>query len=68
MLALPKRAKRLVILLSALLIGSLLLPVQNALADTNVAGSATPSASYTSPWESIAAINDGIDPPGSNDT
>ncbi|MFC4118184.1 Ig domain-containing protein, partial [Nonomuraea zeae] len=34
----------------------------------NVAGSATPSASYTSPWESIAAINDGIDPPGSNDT
>ncbi|MFI7132642.1 Ig domain-containing protein [Nonomuraea sp. NPDC050153] len=35
---------------------------------TNVAGSATPSASYTSPWESVAAINDGIDPPSSNDT
>ncbi|WP_223167899.1 Ig domain-containing protein [Nonomuraea sp. SYSU D8015] len=34
----------------------------------NVAGSATPSASYTSPWESVAAINDGIDPPRSNDT
>ncbi|MFI6740862.1 Ig domain-containing protein [Nonomuraea sp. NPDC050451] len=34
----------------------------------NVAGSATPSASYTSPWESVAAINDGIDPPSSNDT
>jgi len=29
---------------------------------------ATPTASYTSPWESIAAINDGIDPPSSNDT
>ncbi|MGP3960230.1 Ig domain-containing protein [Nonomuraea sp. 3N208] len=35
---------------------------------TNVAGSATPSASYTSPWENVAAINDGIDPPRSNDT
>ncbi|MFI7148939.1 Ig domain-containing protein [Nonomuraea sp. NPDC050022] len=34
----------------------------------NLATSATPSASYTSPWESIAAINDGIDPPSSNDT
>jgi hypothetical protein len=34
----------------------------------NRALSATPSASYTSPWESIAAINDGIDPPSSNDT
>jgi hypothetical protein len=34
----------------------------------NVAGSATPSASYTSAWESVAAINDGIDPPSSNDT
>ena len=34
----------------------------------NVATSATPSASYTSPWESGAAINDGIDPPSSNDT
>jgi hypothetical protein len=35
---------------------------------SNLALSATPSASYTSPWESIAAINDGIDPPSSNDT
>lgn len=35
---------------------------------TNLALSATPSASYTSPWESVAAINDGIDPPSSNDT
>ncbi|MBN6054238.1 putative Ig domain-containing protein, partial [Nonomuraea sp. RK-328] len=35
---------------------------------TNVARSATPSASYTSPWESVAAVNDGIDPPRSNDT
>ncbi|MGI5236575.1 hypothetical protein [Dactylosporangium sp. CA-139066] len=36
--------------------------------DANLARSATPSASYTSPWESVAAINDGIDPPSSNDT
>ncbi len=36
--------------------------------DTNLALSATPSASYTSPWESVAALNDGIDPPSSNDT
>ena len=34
----------------------------------NVAGEATPSASYTSPWESVAALNDGIDPPASHDT
>jgi hypothetical protein len=34
----------------------------------NLALSATPSASVTSPWESVAAINDGIDPPVSNDT
>ncbi|MEV0381318.1 Ig domain-containing protein [Nonomuraea sp. NPDC050643] len=34
----------------------------------NLAGGATPSASYTSPWESVAALNDGIDPPSSNDT
>ncbi|MEV7228017.1 discoidin domain-containing protein [Polymorphospora sp. NPDC051019] len=34
----------------------------------NLAGTATPSASYTSPWESVAALNDGIDPPNSNDT
>jgi hypothetical protein len=33
----------------------------------NVAGSAIASASYTSTWESVAAINDGIDPPSSND-
>jgi hypothetical protein len=34
----------------------------------NLAPSATPSASFTSAWESAAAINDGIDPPASNDT
>jgi hypothetical protein len=34
----------------------------------NLAPSATPSASYTSPWERVTAINDGIDPPRSNDT
>ncbi|MBB5874032.1 hypothetical protein F4553_007466 [Allocatelliglobosispora scoriae] len=36
--------------------------------NTNLALTATPSASYTSSWESVAAINDGIDPPSSNDT
>ncbi|WP_051367268.1 discoidin domain-containing protein [Hamadaea tsunoensis] len=35
---------------------------------TNLALSATPSASFTSSWESINAVNDGIDPPSSNDT
>jgi hypothetical protein len=34
----------------------------------NKAGSATASASYTSPWEAVTALNDGIDPPSSNDT
>ena len=34
----------------------------------NKALTATPSASYTSPWESVLAVNDGIDPPSSNDT
>ncbi|MFI7153722.1 discoidin domain-containing protein [Nonomuraea sp. NPDC050022] len=34
----------------------------------NMAASATPSASNTSSWESVAAVNDGIDPPSSNDT
>src|SRR5687768_15668366 len=34
----------------------------------NLAPSATPTASYTSPWEQVAAINDNIDPPRSNDT
>jgi hypothetical protein len=33
----------------------------------NVAPDGTASASYTSPWESVAAINDEIDPPSSND-
>jgi hypothetical protein len=33
----------------------------------NLAASATPSASHTSAWESVAALNDGIDPPSSND-
>jgi hypothetical protein len=34
----------------------------------NLATSATPSASYTSSWETVDAINDGIDPPQSHDT
>ncbi|MEV0145631.1 MULTISPECIES: discoidin domain-containing protein [unclassified Nonomuraea] len=34
----------------------------------NLAASATPSASYTSSWESVNAVNDGVDPPSSNDT
>jgi len=33
----------------------------------NAALSAAPTCSSTSPWESCAAINDGIDPPQSND-
>jgi hypothetical protein len=33
----------------------------------NVALAAAPSCSSTSPWESCPAINDGIDPPQSND-
>jgi hypothetical protein len=36
-------------------------------ADSNLARTATASASSTSSWESIAAINDGIEPPSSND-
>jgi hypothetical protein len=34
----------------------------------NLASTATPTASYTSPWESVAAINDGAEPAQSNDT
>jgi hypothetical protein len=37
-------------------------------AEVNLATSATPTASYTSSWESVAAINDGINPSRSNDT
>ncbi|WP_160690428.1 M6 family metalloprotease domain-containing protein [Clostridium sp. C2-6-12] len=33
----------------------------------NIAGQATPSTSYVSSWESINALNDGIDPTSSND-
>ncbi|MEU4241485.1 discoidin domain-containing protein [Actinoplanes sp. NPDC026619] len=36
--------------------------------NANKAPSATPTASYTSSWESVAALNDAIDPPSSNDT
>ncbi|WP_214414415.1 Ig-like domain-containing protein [Sphaerisporangium fuscum] len=36
-------------------------------AQINVAPYATPTASYTSPWEKVAAINDGVEPPRSND-
>jgi NPCBM-associated, NEW3 domain of alpha-galactosidase/NedA-like, galactose-binding domain len=35
---------------------------------SDLALTATPSASYTSPWEHVTAINDGIYPPSSNDT
>jgi hypothetical protein len=34
----------------------------------NLAPAASPSASHTSAWETVTAINDGIDPPSSNDT
>ncbi|MEV5891939.1 galactose-binding domain-containing protein [Nonomuraea fuscirosea] len=34
----------------------------------NLAAAATPTASYTSSWESVNAVNDGIDPLSSNDT
>ncbi|GIE99428.1 hypothetical protein Ari01nite_68930 [Paractinoplanes rishiriensis] len=37
-------------------------------AGTNLARSATASASYTSSWESVAAVNDGAEPASSNDT
>ncbi|SDR24720.1 Ig-like domain-containing protein [Thermostaphylospora chromogena] len=37
-------------------------------ARANVAPAATPTASYTSPWEQVTAVNDGIDPPRSNDS
>ncbi|WP_082310226.1 cellulose-binding protein [Nonomuraea sp. SBT364] len=50
-------------------LGIFLIPASPAAAAVvNLAPSATASASYTSPWESVAAINDGVDPPGSNDT
>ncbi|WP_328476344.1 polymer-forming cytoskeletal protein [Actinoplanes sp. NBC_00393] len=35
---------------------------------SNLARTATASASYTSPWESVAALNDGLEPGSSNDT
>jgi hypothetical protein len=35
---------------------------------TDLALNATPSASYTSPWEHVTAINDGIYPTSSNDS
>lgn len=59
---------RRLILLPLLLVSAFLLPVTEAAAETNLATSATASASYTSPWESVAALNDGVDPPSSNDT
>ena len=34
---------------------------------TDLALTATPSASYTSPWEHVTAINDGVYPASSND-
>lgn len=36
--------------------------------EVNLATSATPTASYTSPWETVSAVNDGINPSRSNDT
>ncbi|MEV0389305.1 hypothetical protein [Nonomuraea sp. NPDC050643] len=58
-----------VILAGLVATGLFLIPAAPAsAAPVNLALSASPSASYTSSWESVAAINDGIDPPGSNDT
>ncbi|GAA4532458.1 MULTISPECIES: hypothetical protein [Nonomuraea] len=55
--------------LLAIILTLLLLPALPAkAAPVNLATAATPSASYTSPWESVTAINDGVDPPRSNDT
>jgi hypothetical protein len=54
--------------LQVLLLG---VPVQVGAApgqSDNLARSAVATASYTSPWESVAAVNDGIDPTTSNDT
>jgi hypothetical protein len=36
-------------------------------AQTNIALTATPSTSYVSPWETLAAVNDGYTPANSND-
>ncbi|MEV0612570.1 hypothetical protein AB0I81_04530 [Nonomuraea sp. NPDC050404] len=63
--------RRLIAAFTAVLaaIGIFLIAAQPAAAaDVNLALTATASASYTSPWENVAAINDGIDPPNSNDT
>ncbi|WP_206068454.1 hypothetical protein [Nonomuraea composti] len=58
-----------VILAGLVAAGTFLIPAAPAsAAPVNLAPSASPSASSTSPWESVAAINDGIDPPSSNDT
>lgn len=54
--------------LSLLASGSLVAGPAQAAPGDNLAWTATASASYTSPWESVAAINDGVDPPRSNDT
>ncbi|MGC5010502.1 hypothetical protein ACLQ2R_07015 [Streptosporangium sp. DT93] len=58
--------------LPALILGLLMSPADALAAaapgDGNLAVSATASASYTSSWESVAAIKDDIDPPSSNDT
>ncbi|GIE37018.1 hypothetical protein Ait01nite_100630 [Actinoplanes italicus] len=43
-------------------------PTASPSTSDNLAGTATASASYTSPWESIAAINDGLEPGSSSDT
>ncbi|MFC6016802.1 cellulose-binding protein [Plantactinospora solaniradicis] len=42
--------------------------VAQAAPGDNLAWTATATASYTSPWESVGAIRDGIDPSQSNDT
>ncbi|WP_432871352.1 discoidin domain-containing protein [Microbispora rosea] len=52
----------------ALVAGFLLAPAHADAAVVDVAPSATASASYTSPWESVAAVNDGIDPARSDET
>ncbi|MET3888665.1 hypothetical protein [Niastella sp. OAS944] len=41
--------------------------VTKARAQTNIASNAVASTSYVSPWETIAALNDGFTPANSND-
>ncbi len=51
--------------MAALILGSI--PVVSFAADTNIAPSGTPSTSYCSSWETVAALNDGYTPANSAD-